>query len=412
MDVKKISFKNSEGQELAGRLEFPINQHPHNIALFAHCFTCSKNLVAIKNISKALVSKGFAVLRFDFTGLGESAGEFADTNFAGNVADLISAADYLKEHYRAPTLLVGHSLGGAAVLMAADKIASVKAVATIGAPSNPLHIKRLLHSSIEEINTSGKAKVQLGGREFTIKKQFLEDLEKNALQQAIKQFRIPLLILHAPQDRIVEISNAEDLYKAAHHPKSFISLDGADHLLQDKEDSLYAGSIIASWAYRYLEIPREETLKTTHQVVAGLGSTDGFTTQMKVGRHYMVADEPADVGGNDFGPSPYELVSAGLAACTAMTLQLYAKRKEWPLQEVRVHTSYGKTHAEDCKDCEADDARIDTFHRILELEGPLDRKQKERLLEIANKCPVHRTLHSKTQVITRLENMKTNNPAI
>ncbi|UCD60904.1 MAG: OsmC family protein [Flavobacteriaceae bacterium] len=402
MSLQKVLFYNKEGQQLAGRLELPANQLPHNFVLFAHCFTCNKNLMAIKNISKSLTSNGFGVLRFDFTGLGESEGLFADTNFSGNVEDLVAAANYLRDTYKAPSLLIGHSLGGAAAIIAASEIDSIKAIATIAAPSNPVHVKNLLRSNIEEINVNGKAVVNIGGRDFTIKKQFLEDLETKTLPKIAKELRKPILIMHSPQDQIVAIKNAEEIYVAAHHPKSFISLDGADHLLSNKKDSSYAGSVISGWAKRYLEIPLAKRISSEHQVVASLDSGDGFSTSMKVGNHYMMADEPEDFGGNDFGPSPYELVSAGLSACTAMTIQMYVKRKGWDLQNVEVHTSYSKSHAEDCEDCESPGTKIDTFHRELRLSGSINEKQTKRILEIADKCPVHKTLHSETQVITRL----------
>jgi putative redox protein len=404
MNLQKVVFQNKEGQNLVGRLELPVNQHPHNYAIFAHCFTCNKNLSAVKNIGKALTSKGFGVLRFDFTGLGESEGDFADTNFSGNVEDLIAAADYLKENYQAPTLLVGHSLGGAAVIFAATEIESIKSVATIGAPSNPDHVQNLLKSGIEEIKTSGKAVVNLSGRDFTIKKQFLDDLESKSLPEVAKNLRKALLVMHSPQDTTVGIKNAEEIYIAARHPKSFVSLDGADHLLMNKKDSVYAGEVIAGWAQRYVELPTESNLKSKYQVVASLDADDGFTTAMKVGNHYMTADEPVSFGGNDFGPSPYELVSAGLSACTAMTVQMYVRRKGWPLENIEVHTSYGKDHAADCEDCESDTAKIDTFHREIKLTGDLDEKQIARILQIADKCPVHKTLHSETQVITKIIN--------
>ncbi len=403
MNLQSVTFKNKEGQLLEGRLELPVDRYPHNYAIFAHCFTCNKNLLAVKNIGKALTSNGFGVLRFDFTGLGESEGNFADTNFSGNVEDLVAAADYLNEKHTAPTLLIGHSLGGAAVIFAATEISSVKAIATVGAPSDPSHVQHLLKSSLEEIQANGKAVVNLSGRDFTIKKQFLEDLKTKSLPDTVKKLRKPILLMHSPQDDTVGIQNAEDIYQAAHHPKSFVSLDGADHLLMNKKDSVYVGEVISGWAKRYLAIEGEEKLpKTKHQVVASLGSEDGFTTQMKVGNHYMIADEPTDFGGNDFGPSPYELVSAGLSACTVMTLQMYAKRKNWPLENVSVHTTYSKTHALDCENCEDTAAKIDTFHREIQLNGSLNQKQRERMLQIADKCPVHKTLHSETQVITKL----------
>ncbi|MDC6365101.1 MULTISPECIES: bifunctional alpha/beta hydrolase/OsmC family protein [Flavobacteriaceae] len=404
MSLQKVSFQNQNGETLVGRLELPVDQHPHNFAIFAHCFTCTKNLLAVKNISKALTSNGFGVLRFDFTGLGESEGDFANTNFSGNVEDLVAASGFLAEHYMAPTLLIGHSLGGAAVVFAAQKITSVNAIATIGAPSNPLHVKHLLKNGLDEIKEKGEAVVNLGGRDFKIKQQFVQDLEEQSLPQVAKKLRKPLLIMHSPQDDTVEIKNAEDIYVAAHHPKSFVSLDGADHLLSRKEDSLYVGDVISGWAKRYLDISEkvDSSLHTKHQVVASLNGEDGFTTQMKIGNHYMLADEPESYGGNDFGPSPYEFVSAGLSACTVMTIQMYAKRKGWPVDNVEVHISYGKSHAVDCENCESDAAKIDTFHKEIKLTGALDEKQKARIMQIADKCPVHRTLHSETQVISKL----------
>ena len=208
--------------------------------------------------------------------------------------------------------------------------------------------------------------------------------------------------MHSPQDTTVGIENAEAIYIAAKHQKSFVSLDGADHLLMNKNDSIYTGNVIANWAKRYIEIPVTSSIKTTHQVVANLDSDDGFTTQMKVGNHYLTADEPTSYGGNDFGPSPYELVSAGLSACTGMTIQMYVKRKGWDLQNVEVHTDYGKIHAKDCEDCESSSTKIDTFNRSIKLTGNLDEAQIKQILQIADKCPVHKTLHNDIQVITKV----------
>ncbi|SHI62445.1 bifunctional alpha/beta hydrolase/OsmC family protein [Aquimarina spongiae] len=402
MSLSKVSFINSEGQKLSGRLELPADQHPHNFALFAHCFTCNKNLSAVRNISRGLTSQGFGVLRFDFTGLGESEGDFEDTNFSGNVEDLVAAANFLKEEYQAPTVLIGHSLGGAAAIFAASELDSIKAVVTVGAPSNPKHVTHLLKSNLEEIEANGKAVVNLSGRDFTIKKQFIDDLQTKSLPEVAKNLNKALLVMHSPQDLTVEIKNAEEIYIAAKHPKSFVSLDGADHLLMRKEDSVYVGKVIAGWASRYVDIPETPKINSQHQVVASLDDSEGYTTKMKVGNHYMVADEPESVGGKDFGPSPYELVSAGLSACTAMTIKMYVARKGWKLENVEVHTSYGKTHAIDCENCEDPNAIIDTFEREIKLEGELDEKQIKRILQIADKCPVHKTLHSETQVITKL----------
>ena len=403
MRSEKVHFPSFEQEQLTGRLELPVDQHPHNYALFAHCFTCSKNLNAVKQISRALTGLGYGVLRFDFTGLGESEGSFKDTNFTGNVEDLLAAARFLEENYRAPQLLVGHSLGGAACLKAAFKLPDIKAVATVGAPDNPDHVTHLFSSKLDEIMANGKAEVNIGGRSFTLKQQFVEDLRQHQLKDELQELGKALLIMHSPQDTTVSISNAEVLYKAAKHPKSFVSLDGADHLLSNPADAEYAGKVIAQWAGRYVGIPEEPDLETADQVMARLDSDAGFTTDMKLGKHYMIADEPRDFGGNDYGPSPYELVSAGLAACTAMTLQMYARRKKWELEHVEVHISYSKKHAEDCKACEAKDSKIDTFERTVKLVGELDDSQINKLLEIADKCPVHRTLHNEIQVKTRLE---------
>jgi len=402
MNHQKVSFKNVDGETLVGRLSLPANQHPHNFVLFAHCFTCNKNFTAIRNISRALTADGFGVLRFDFTGLGESEGEFSDSNFSGNVEDLLEAAKYLEAHYTAPTLIIGHSLGGAAAILAAQKLSSIRAIATIGAPSNPLHVKHIFKEDLETIKDKGTAEVNIGGRSFTIKKQFLEDLKSQSFQETLKNTGKSILILHSPQDNIVEIKNAEEIYIALRHPKSFVSLDGADHLLSNPKDASYTGEIIGKWSKRYLEMPGAITLETEKEVVASLDRADGFTTQMKVGSHYVTADEPVSYGGNNFGPSPYELVSAGLSACTVMTIQMYAKRKKWPLENVEVHTSYQKLHVADCENCDSSEAKIDTFQRAIKLTGSLDNKQIARIMEIADKCPVHRTLKSEIKIATTL----------
>ncbi|SRX56096.1 bifunctional alpha/beta hydrolase/OsmC family protein [Aequorivita sp. CIP111184] len=402
MNIHKVTFTNKDEEKLAGRLELPLDQKPHNFAIFSHCFTCTKNLTAVKNIGRALTAAGFGVLRFDFTGLGESEGDFENTNFSGNVEDLVEAANFLKEKYMAPTLLIGHSLGGAAAIFAASKIPSIKAVSVINSPSHPLHVMNLLKDSTQEINKNGKAKVNLGGIDFTIKKQFLDDLENNSLIDIISNFDKALLILHSPQDTIVSINNAEEIYKAAHHPKSFVSLDGVDHMLSEKKDSSYVGQVIAGWAARYVEIPAPEEIKSNSKVAASLNSDDKFSTNLKLGDHYFIADEPTEFGGNNFGPSPYEFLSGGLAACTVMTIQMYAKRKKWEVENVVCHINYSKDHAFDCEHCEKDSAKIDTFTREIKLEGNLSEEQKNKLLVIADKCPVHKTLHSKTQVITKL----------
>lgn len=401
MNYKKVFFPNQDGEELSGYLELPLNQEPHSFVLFAHCFTCNKNFFAVKNIARALSENGYGVLRFDFTGLGESEGEFADTNFSGNVEDLIAAADFLKKNHTAPTLLVGHSLGGAAVIFAARELPSVKAVATIGAPSSPSHLTRLLRSEIEQIKEKGIAEVNVGGRNFSIKEHFLEDLQKKDLKELISKLNVAFLVLHSPQDPIVEIKNAEDLYIAAKHPKSFVSLDGADHLLTDKKDSAYTGRVIAAWASRYLSIPEKTKLTTEHQVIANLGE-EGYATQLRAGNHYFTADEPKHVGGNDFGPNPYDFLSAALASCTSMTIQMYVRRKKWPLRNVETHVTHNKEHAADCENCERNTSKIDVFQREIVLEGNLDEDQQKRVLEIADRCPVHRTLSNKITIETKM----------
>lgn len=401
MQFQKVTFTNRNGQELAARLELPVNQKAHTYALFAHCFTCNKNLTAVRNISRALNLDGIAVLRFDFTGLGESEGDFADTNFSSNIEDLIDAARYLETTYQAPSMLIGHSLGGAAVICAAVELPSIKAVATIGAPSDPEHVKHLLQDQVSEIQEKGIAEVQIGGRTFTVKKQFLEDIQGQKLREKLTRLGKALLILHSPQDLTVPIENAAWLYNAARHPKSFITLDGADHLMSRKEDSRYAGSMIASWATRYLDIEAKENLKAQRQVAVRLGE-EGFTTEIMVRHHGLTADEPVQVGGNDFGPNPYELVAAGLGACTAMTMHMYARRKNWDLQEVIVHLDHSKDYPEDMNDTENPKNKIDIFKREIEIEGNLDEIQTQRLMEIADRCPVHRTLNNPVLIDTSL----------
>lgn len=402
MSIKKVFFKNRNGESLAGRIDLPSDQQAHNFAIFAHCFTCTKNLTAISNISRELTQAGFGVLRFDFTGLGESEGDFSDTDFSGNVEDLVAASDFLEQNYAPPTLIVGHSLGGAAALLAAARINYIQAVVTIAAPAEPDHVKHLFQNSLDEIEKNGKAKVMLEGRPFTIGKNFVEDLLSHRLLEEVRKLRKPLLIFHSPQDKIVDITNAEKIYKAAFHPKSFVSLNGADHLLTNRNDSQYAGKVIAGWAGRYLEIPEEENVKSQSQVAASLDGTDMFTTTMKLGNHSFMADEPASFGGSNFGPSPYEYLSGALAACKAMTVQMYARRKQWEADNVTVHINHSRQHAADCEDCENNAAKIDTFHCQISLEGDLTEQQRNRLLEIADRCPVHKTLSSKIQIISNL----------
>lgn len=404
MSSEKITFENSRGEKLAAKIEFPIDQKPHNFVVFAHCFTCNKNFKAVRYIIKSLTAEGFGVLSFDFTGLGESEGDFADTTFSSSVDDLICAVNFLKDNFEMPTMVVGHSLGGAAVILAASQFDEIKAVVTIGTPSSPQHVKHLLQNNIEEIKEKGVAKVSIGGRPFFVKKEFLDDIDNQDPLEIINKMRKSYLFLHSPQDQIVGIDNAAELYQAAHHPKSFISLDGADHLLTNEKDSCYVGDMIANWAKHYVEIPELKELTTKSHIVAYLDTQDKFTTQIKADNHRLIADEPKSFGGNDFGPSPYQMIASGLAACTVMTLRLYAERKKWDLQEVYCHIRHEKTHMEDCLKCESSKAKIDKFTREIELVGNLDADQKQRLLEIADRCPVHNTLKGNAHIETILLN--------
>lgn len=402
MNFEKTTFKNREGQTLSARLELPIDQHPHNFVIFAHCFTCSKNLIAIRNIAQELVKEGFGVLRFDFTGLGESEGEFADTNFSGNVNDLEDAAIFLKEKYESPTLIIGHSLGGTAALFAAERISSIKAVVTINSPGDPEHVQNLIQDDLEEIKKTGKARVNIGGRDFTIKEQFIEDLKNHPLKEVVQNFKKSLLILHSPQDQIVEIKNAQNLFIAARHPKSFISLDGMDHMLSGQENSHYVGKVISGWALRYMDIPENKKIRSNHRVAASLDNQEKFTTYLKLGDHTGLADEPVSFGGNNFGPTPYEYLSAALVSCTAMTAQMYARRKNWDLKNITVHVDYSKEHAIDSDHAEEKSDKLDTFTKTIRLEGDLSNEQRKRLLEITERCPVHKTLINKIQIKSSL----------
>lgn len=399
MPVEKLSFSNQEGVDLAARLDRP-DQPADAFALFAHCFTCSKDLRAVGAISRALNRQNIAVLRFDFTGLGESEGDFADTNFSSNVEDLVEAARYLDEEHEAPRILVGHSLGGAAVLQAAHRIDSVEAVSTIGAPYDPEHVTRHLEDALEEIKTSGEARITLAGRTFTIRKQFLDDLAATRMEETIRTLKRALLIFHSPVDKTVGVENAGRIFKAAKHPKSFVSLDDADHLLTDPTDAEYVGVMLGAWARKYVEVDREETIPAEGQVTTR--TEDAYRTEITAGRHSLVADEPEDVGGTDAGPTPYDYLLSALGSCTGITLRMYADRKGWPLEEATVRLSHEKVHAEDCDHCEETEGKVDRIEREIEVQGPLDGEQRERLLEIANKCPVHRTLHGEIDVQSSL----------
>lgn len=398
-----IHFPGAFGTPLAARLDVPA-ETPVAYALFAHCFTCSKDSLAAARISAALVEHGFGVLRFDFTGLGDSGGDFANTNFSSNVADLVAAAAWLREHRQAPRVLVGHSLGGAAVLAAAGAIDEAAAVATIGAPFDPGHVQHLLGAALPEIGGSGEAEVKLAGRSFRIRRQFLDDLAANSNAERIAHLRKALLVFHSPRDTLVDIDNAARIYAAAKHPKSFVSLDTADHLLTAKADAAYVAAVLAAWASRYVgdagsapaDPPATETVTVTE-------TREGrFTQSITAGAHHLRADEPIAAGGNNTGPAPYDLLLAGLGACTAMTLRMYADQKKWPLERVSVQLRHDKIHAADCTECETRDGKIDRIDREITLSGELDAAQRARLMEIADKCPVHRTLHAEVLITSRL----------
>ena len=404
MKINKVTFKNRDGVELSGRLELPASATTQAYALFAHCFTCTKNLKSVHDISAALGQNGIAVFAFDFTGLGESEGDFADTNFSSSVNDLIDAAKFLQSEYQAPAILIGHSLGGTAAIRAALEIPSVLAVATIGAPFCPAHVKNLFADDIDSIRADGETQVHIGGRSFRIRRQFLDDINGQSVESALRNLKRALLVFHSPLDNVVGIENATDIFQAAKHPRSFISLDHADHMLSRTEDSTFAGQLLAAWARRYIrldELEQQNEFRTEHQVAVRTG--ESYTTDVLSGNHRLVADEPASVGGNDFGPSPYGYLQAALGSCTAITIRMYANRKEWPLKEVRVHLNHNKVHAKDCADCDTPGGKIDELERHIELIGDLSDEQRSRLLEIADKCPVHKTLHSEIKVRTFLE---------
>jgi putative redox protein len=401
-----VRFPGSLGTALAARLDLPPVK-PAAFALFAHCFTCSKDTLAASRISAALTGRGIAVLRFDFTGLGGSEGDFANTNFSSNLADLAAAASWLREHHEAPKLLVGHSLGGAAVLAAAPEIPEAAAVATIGAPFEPAHVKHLLAPALSEIETAGEATVELAGRKFRIQKQFLDDIVSRNSREAIGSLRKALLIFHSPRDTTVSIDNAAQIFMAAKHPKSFVSLDDADHLLTRSEDASYVAAVLAAWASRYIGAPVMEAqpIRADEPGIVTVAETRAgkFTQAITVGKHRLSADEPVSAGGADIGPSPYDLLLAGLGACTSMTVRMYADLKQLPLDKVTVRLRHEKLHAQDCAECDTKEGKIDRIEREIELEGKLDDAQRTRLLEIANKCPVHRTLHSEVWIPTRLK---------
>jgi len=397
-----VRFPNGRGEELAARLEYPEGA-PRAFALFAHCFTCSKDVKAASRISRGLRERGLAVLRFDFTGLGSSDGDFANEDFSTNVADLRAAAAFLEAEHEAPALLCGHSLGGAAVLSVATGLDSVRAVATIGAPSSPAHVRGLLADDAARIEREGRAEVELAGRRFTIRREFLDDLEEHDLEARVRGLDAALLVVHAPDDGVVPVEEGRRLFGWAAEPKSFLAVGGGGHMLDDPADAEYVASVVAAWADRYL--PGAESTEGAAGAKDGevlVEELEGLTQRIVAGRHEWRADEPAALGGADAGPTPYDLLLASLGACTSMTLRMYARRKGWPLESIAVRLLHDRIHASDCEDCETKDGRIDRIEKVLALRGELDDGQVERLLEIADRCPVHRTLTNEKRIVTRL----------
>ncbi|MFT5198037.1 MAG: uncharacterized OsmC-like protein/fermentation-respiration switch protein FrsA (DUF1100 family) [Planctomycetota bacterium] len=399
MRTKNLTFKNRKGLQLSAKLELPAEGGAKEFVLFAHCFTCGKDLIATRNISRALSAQGFGVLRFDFTGLGKSEGDFADSNFAANVEDLLDAAAFLAEEYAAPSVLVGHSLGGAAAILAAAQLDYVRGVVTIGAPSSPEHVLHIFSDALPELEAKGQAEVNIAGRKFTVGSDFVEAVRNHRLDKVVRDWGKALLVFHSPQDTTVGIENAGEIYQAALHPKSFVSLDGADHLLSNSRDSLYVGNMIASWVSRYIEEEIEQPEAEGHVVVSL--AEPGFTCKVKAGPHRLIADEPKRVGGLDMGPGPYEFVGIGLGACTAMTIRMYTERKGWPVDEVNVHVDHKKEKASTPPAPGEKEIPVDVFERQIEILGDLDDEQRARILEIADRCPVHRTLEHSSVIRTQ-----------
>jgi len=405
---EKVTFPGSDGHNLSGRLDLPQGE-PKAYALWAHCFSCTKDIFAASRVSAGLTERGFAVFRFDFTGLGESDGDFANTNFSSNVDDLIAAADFLRQNFEAPKLLVGHSLGGAAVLAAASRIPESEAVCTIAAPADPEHVAHHFESSREEIESKGEAEVLLGGRPFKVKKQFLEDISNQSLERQIGGLKKALLVCHSPTDEIVGIENATSIYVAAKHPKSFLSLDGADHLLRRKQDAIYVADVLSAWASRYISL-REDTdqaagAKADPDTVVVQETGEGkFGNLVSVGgKHTLIADEPTKVGGLDKGPTPYDLLLASLGACKSMTMRMYADRKGFPLERASVRLKHDRIHARDCETCETEEGHIDRIQVEIDVKGDMDDETRQRIIEIAERCPVHKTLQSEVLIETKHE---------
>ena len=401
MPTERFTFPGHAGHALAARLDRPEGPHLAT-ALLAHCFTCGKDIAAARRIAGRLAGMGIAVLRFDFTGLGHSGGEFENTSFTSNVDDLQAAAEALEGRGMAPDLLIGHSLGGAAVLKAAARLPRVKAVVTIGAPFDPGHVTHNFGDALERIDADGQAEVTLAGRAIKIGKEFVDDVRAETLGPAIAAMKKALLVLHAPRDSVVGIENATRIFLAAKHPKSFVTLDEADHLVSRAEDAEYAAEVIAAWAGKYLDLRPPAPPIGAPEGITRVSEADpeGFRQDVQAGPfHHTVADEPTAYGGTNRGFTPYQFLAAGLGACTSMTIRMYARRKGWPLAHVSVDVTHDKVHAQDAG---GSTNGIDHFLRRITLEGALNADQRARLMEIADKCPVHRTLEHGARVRTEL----------
>lgn len=401
----RVEFAGSQGATLAARLELPSGD-ARAYAIFAHCFSCSKDVFAATRIARALAASGIAVLRFDFTGLGDSDGDFSNTNFTSNIDDLVYAADFLRAEYLAPSILIGHSMGGAAVIAATHRIPEVRAVATIATPADPAHVVNLIKDDIATIRAQGYAQVHLGGKTFNVKEQFLDDVAEQPQGERIRELGVPLLVLHSPDDRTVPIDDAFTIFEQATQPKSFVALDGADHLLTQRADSEFVAAMINAWASRYAlegQAPAPSANPERYPgivIVEETGNGD-FQQLVTSGHHTVLADEPIPIG-TDTGMAPYEFLLAGLGACTAMTLRMYAKRKSIPLEKVTVELGHSRIHADDCESCETETGRIDHIERWITLTGDLTDAQRSRMLEIADRCPVHRTLRSEINITSEL----------
>jgi uncharacterized OsmC-like protein/alpha/beta superfamily hydrolase len=399
-ESRKVEFPGATGAMLAARLDLPAE--PRAFALFAHCFTCGKDIFAASRMAEGLAARDIAVLRFDFTGIGSSEGEFANTNFSSNVGDLVAAADYLRQNHGPPSMLIGHSLGGAAVLAAAPHVPDATTVVTIGAPASAAHVTHNFAANLADLVAKGTAEVTLAGRTFTITKQFLDDLAGQNFLDDLAKMRKALLVCHAPQDEYVGIENASAIFTAARHPKSFLSLDTADHLLRKRSDAIYVADVIATWASRYLAVGEQRPALPDGVVEVSETRGGHLVQRIRAGRHLLVADEPVAVGGEDAGPGPYDYLLAALGACTSMTMRLYAERKGISADRFFIRLSHRRIHAEDCADCDTKDGNIDEITRDITIAGDVTGAERARLMEIADRCPVHQTLTHEIKIRSSL----------